>query len=385
MGSQDRFHIDRAAVRAAPPPSPPPKKPTSHGSALALARCVGLTCSFACCVAVFLGIFPQGGSSTGALSYVLPFIAAPVLAFGMACAWHIVLGVAAHATELHKQSIALAFGAGLFVIGCLTSAWFLAAKIGGAAAIQSYQHQAVERLKRAGEIVGSNAASDAALLAAVEHGGEAFRVAASSEDRSSVVARNKPGKGAAYRSLNDAADNMAKVATDMRQQAGARADLLAAAQNAMTDANHSAATGDAAEFEQAFAKASEALNAAEKIRLSAAASSLGLGWALDKTAAPFINSQLAEIDKVRQMTGHNRRPVVVPVYAAIDDRQAVINSPQPLAWIGAVLIEALPLAMLGLLLLLWREETPEQDDNWPVPIYAPPPRPNHPPTLAAAE
>jgi hypothetical protein len=372
MGSQDRFHIDRAAVRAAPPP-PPPKKPTSQGNALALARCVSVACSVACGVAVFLGIFPKG-SNAGALSYVLPFIAAPILAFGMAAAWHVVHGVAAHATELHRQVIALAFGAGLFVVGCSTSAWFLAAKIGGAGAIEAYQHQAIERLKRAGEVVAGNASADAALLAAVEHGGDALRIAAVSEDKTGVVARGKTGKGVAFRGLNDAAESMAKVASDMRQQAGTRGDLLTAAQTAMSEAERDAANGDAAGFEQAFAKASETLNAAEKIRLSAAASSLGIGWAVDRSAAPHVNATLQEIEKVRQLSNSNRRAIVIPVYTAIDDRQAVLNAPQPLAWIAAVMIEALPLAMLGLLLLLWREETTEQD-NWLPPLFAPTPRP----------
>ena len=358
MGSQDRFFIDHAATRAAPPPQSP-KKPTSQGNALALARCVSIACSVACGVAVFLGIFPQTGSNAGALGYVLPFIAPPILAFGMAAAWHTTYGVAAHATELHRQVIALAFGAGLFLVGCFTSAWFLAAKIGGAGAIEAYQHQAVERLKFAGEAVAGNASVDSALLAAIEHGGDALRIAAVSEDKAGIVARGKTGKGVAFRGLNDAAESMAKIASDMRQQAGTRGDLLTAAQIAMSEAERDAATGDAAGFEQAFAKASENLNAADKIRLSAAASSLGIGWAVDRSAAPHINATLQEIEKVRQLSNASRRAIAIPVYTAIDDRQAILNAPQPLAWIAAVMIEALPLAMLGLLLLLWREETPE--------------------------
>jgi hypothetical protein len=364
MGSLDRFPIDRAASRAAPLPLPASKKPTSQGNALALARCVSIGCSAACGVAVFLGIFPQGGNAS-VLSYVLPFIAPPILAFGMAAAWHVVHGVGAHATELHRQVIALAFGAGLFLVGCFTSAWFLAAKIGGAGAIEAYQHQAIERLKRAGEVVAGNASADTALLAAVEHGGDALRIAAVSEDKTGVVARGKIGKGVAFRGLSDAAESMAKVASDMRQQAGTRGDLLTAAQTVMSEAERDAATGDAAGFEQAFAKASETLNAVEKIRLSAAASSLGIGWAVDRSAAPHVNATLQEIEKVRQLSNSNRRAIAIPVYTAIDDRQAILNAPQPLAWIAAVMIEALPLAMLGLLLLLWREETPEPETRLP--------------------
>lgn len=382
MGSQDRFHIDRAAARAALSP-PPPKKPTSQGNALVLARCVSIACSVACGVAVFLGIFPRGGNA-GALSYVLPFIAAPILAFGMAAAWHVVQGVGAHATELHRQVIALAFGAGLFLVGCFTSAWFLAAKIGGPSAIEAYQHQAIERLKRAGEVVASNASADAALLAAVEHGGDALRIAAVSEDKAGVVARGKTGKGVAFRGLSDAAESMAKVASDMRQQASTRGDLLTAAQTAMGEAERDAAAGDAAGFEEAFAKASENLNAAEKIRLSAAASSLGIGWAVDRSAAPHVNATLQEIEKVRQFSNANRRTIAIPVYTAIDDRQAILNAPQPLAWIAAVMIETLPLAMLGLLLLLWREETPEPETSLP-PFIAPFPNRAPQPLPQAAE
>jgi hypothetical protein len=193
--------------------------------------------------------------------------------------------------------------------------------------------------------------------------------------------RGKTGKGVAFRGRSDAAENMTHVASDMRQQAGTRGDLLTTAQNAVSDAEHAASTSDAAGFEQSYARASEALNESNKIRESAAASSLGIGWAVDRSAAPLVNATLQEVEKVRQLSNTNRRPVDVAVYAAIDDREAVINCPPPLAWIAATMIEAMPLTMPCLLLLGAKNR--QSKKTWPPPLYAPQPRSQ--PSRVAAE
>jgi hypothetical protein len=274
----------------------------------------------------------------------------------------------------------------MFGFGSLTSGSFLAANIGGAGAIKTYQHQAVDQLKKTAEIIAYNAASDAPLLAAVENGGEAFARAAGSEASAGAVSpRHKAGQGPAFGSIINAADNTRKVAAKMRERANARASLLRTAQAAMTEADNNIATGEAAQFEDAYSRASQALSEGEKIHLSAEASSLGLGWIVHPTAAAFINGTLQDIEKARQLTAQNWRTVSVPTYTAITERDAVVKNPPFLAWVCALLIEAAPLVMFGLLLLLWREETPEGDDGWPVSIYAAPRLQVPAPTLAAAE
>ncbi|MHB8270223.1 hypothetical protein [Bradyrhizobium sp.] len=380
MATQDRVLTDLAATPAASSPRKASELPTSEGHALKLARIGSVATSGAAAVSVFMGTLPASGSGD-IKGYALSIVAAATLGLASASIWHVLHGVAAHAKELHKQSIALAFAVGMFGFGSLTSGSFLAANVGGAGAIQTYQHQAVDKLKKTAEIVAYNAASDAPLLAAVEHGGEAFARAAGSEASAGAVSpRHKAGQGPAFGSIINASENTRKVAAKMRERASARASLLRTAQAAMTEASNTIATGDAAQFEDAYTRASQALSEAEKIRLSAEASSLGVGWIVHSTAAPFINGTLQDIEKARQLAAQNWRAVSIPTYMAISERDAVVKNPPFLAWVCALLIEAAPLVMLGLLLLLWRKETPEQDDGRRLPFDALPA-----PTLAPAE
>ncbi len=85
-------------------------------------------------------------------------------AVGLAGARHALLDYAAHARQVHERALASGFGVALTSVGAGCSGWFLAALIGGAAALADYQFDYIEPLKAAAEIVGVNASVDATFL-----------------------------------------------------------------------------------------------------------------------------------------------------------------------------------------------------------------------------
>jgi len=368
MTAQDRFFIDRAAARAAPlPPRKTSDRPVANGHPLILAHCVALGSSLAGTASVFVGTLPSDPSNIK--GYVLSTCAASALGLGSLCAWHITHKIACHATDLPRLVMAGLGSVFLVGMGCLTSGSFLAANIGGDLAIKVEQHQAVDLLKKTENLVTKNAAADMPLSTAIDNLGDAFGSAAPGEDRSSAVAKTKPGKGGAYDSINNAAVNTRKVASQTREQTAKRDDLLRQAHDAINETDRDIATGDAAGFEVAFAKSTKALTAVEQIKLSASAQTLGLGWIVDKTAAPWLSAQLSQVDKMRQQAAENREAVVVPTFTAIDARSAVVAHPPFLAWVCSLLIETLPGLMTALLIGCWREEKAEEE-SWLPPFVA---------------
>ena len=389
MGSQDRFHIDRAATRAAPLP-PPPKKDTSH-NALFWARGTSAFQSAAIGAGLFMGLWPENPATASAAHLALPFIAAPLLATGLGFLWHHTLGICAHDTPLRKHVIALCFGVSLTAIGIACSGSNLAALLGGENALKAYQQQSLKTVQQEVEAVRNNASVEAPLLASVEQGGQTLRISAASENNRSVIRKTKPGMGTTYNSVSDAAENAEKVAGAMRQQSAERDRFLKAAETALGEARRASEAGDAEQFEDAYGRAATAVSNADKVHLSSTASALGLGLALDRASAPFVNGTFAEIDKVRQSVNSIREPVAASNYERISERDAVRKYPGAafLPWVIAVLIESLALLFMPLLLTLWRHENDGQEssenENWPVPLYAPPRPQSAPHTLAAAE
>ena len=363
------------------------ERPTSKRG-LALARCVALGSSALCGLAVGLGTYPDVTASAGPMNFVLPFALAPVIAFGLAASWHFVLGLAAHANELHKQAIAVGLGVALFSVGCGTSAWFLCSKLGGASALQAYQLDHVQKLKDAAEIVAVNSASEQGLISAVDAGATALRATAEAEGSTGLLS-GRAGKSVVYQSLMNAAQSVSAMSRSLKQQAEDRDEGLTRAEHNLSDASRAVAARNAAQFEEHVARAASQISAADKVRLTAAASGLGVGLVVADKARPAVDMAFAEIGRAAHGVGENRRDVSVPIYVPIGAKEAVITNPPTLAWIASILIEALPFAMLGILLALWREERDGnnelRDGDEPLPATLVPPTPRARPTLAAAE
>jgi hypothetical protein len=386
MGAhQDRFFEPRTA-RAAPP-SPPPKKDTSH-NALYWARGTSAVQSAAVGFGLFMGLWPENPANASIAHLALPFIAPPLLAGGLGFLWHHTLGICAHDAPLRKHVIALCLGVAFTAIGIGCSGSNLAGLLGGENALRTHQERSIETLRQEVEAAKNNAAIEAPLLASVEQGGQTLWISANSENNRSVIRKTKPGMGTTYTSVSDAAENAEKVAATMRQQSAERDRLLKAAETALGEARRASEASDADQFEDAYGRAATAVSSADKVHLSSTASALGLGLALDRASAPFVNGTLADIDKVRQNVNAIRRPVAVSNYQRISERDAVRKYPGAafLPWLIAVLTESLALMFMPLLLTLWRSEDddpgPPSTGDW-LPSFMPT-RPQGPQPLREA-
>ena len=118
--------------------------------------------------------------------------------------------------------------------------------------------------------------------------------------------------------------------------------------------------------------------AANAIRFAPSLAGLGNGLATNQARA-VIDEAVNNVHSAALVISKQRRTVDIPVYEPIDAKHAILSHPQPLAWVVAIVIEILPLVMLGLLLALWRDEEkqpeaePMQSSNvrvrasWPFP------------------
>jgi hypothetical protein len=365
-------------VRASP--RLPPERPASKFG-LNLAHWVAGLGAGATSLAIFLGIFPDAIASAEPLNFLLPFIVAPVAGFGLAVSWFFVLGIAAHAEETHRKGLAAALGFALFLIGCGTSAHYLAAIIGGASAIQAYQEDYTGKLKSGGEVVAINAAAEQGLIGAVNASAVAMRSSAASEKDSGLLS-GKPGANVVYHTLLNAAESLSKMASSLEKAAHARDEQLTRAARNLAEASHAIATRDAAQFSEAATRAATDIAAAGKINLASMTEGLGIGLIVAEQARADVATTFDQIDKRAAQVSETRRAVSVPVYVPVGAKKAVLTNPPPFAWIASILIEALGLIQLAVLLVLWREERDDAAEQAP-PVSVAEPRPR--PTLVAVE
>ncbi len=335
--------------------------PPTSKLALSALQWVALGSAVLCGLAIALGTYPDAIASSGAVGILLPLGVGVVVACSLGAGWHFTLGIAAHAEETHRKALSAVLGVGLCAIGCATSAWFLTSKIGGASAVQAYQLDYVQKLREALDTVSVNAAAEQGLVAAIETGGGSLAATAESENSSGLFS-GKRGKSVVYRTLADAADSLARMATKLQTIADDRDEQLTEAKRSLDEATRAVATHDAAQFESAATKAANEISAADRTHLTTTASSLGIGVSADYARVP-IAAAFSEISKVAALVNENRRDVSVPIYEPISAKDAVITNPPVLAWVASLLVEALPLLMLCVLVVLGREERDDDDDS----------------------
>jgi hypothetical protein len=359
-----------------------PPRDTSKFAVKAL-RGVALGSSALCGFAVALSTYPDAIADGNPLNLILPLGASAVLAIGLGTAWHYTLGIASHAEETNKKALAACLGVTLCLIGCATSAWFLAAKIGGATALQSNRLEHVRRLKDSANIAALNGGSEQGLVAAFEAGGSALHESAQREGGPGHITGLR-GQGSVYQSLMILAGSMTDMTATLREAAKRRDDLLARAERTIAEAVKAATAGnDGTLFQQAAATAARAIADADNIHLRDIATNFSGGVVVAAKARPVVDDVINRMNQALARADDNRRPVSVPVYVPVTAKEAVIVNPPPLAWIAAGVIEFLPLIGLALLLLLWRERHDDDSGAVSAPLF--PPMPRGRPALRPAE
>ncbi len=327
-------------------------RPTSR-THLTLARVAALATSCAAAFAVGLGIAPDAFASGGAY-IALPFVAAAVVAILLTAGWHVALGYAAHTRELHERALAFGFGVVLFLIGVGCSGWFLASMLGGNAALQAQQHDYLDRLTAAMNVAAANAASERNILSAVDSAASNLDKTAIAEGTNGIIS-GKVGQKVVYTALKNAAASMASMRAALEAKGEERDDLLNRVRDEIREAQRASAGHDAALFQESTANAANAIAAANAIRFAPGLAGLGNGLATNQ-ARGVIDESVSNVRSAALVISKQRRSVDIPVYEPIDAKHAILTHPQPLAWLVAIVIEILPLVMLGLLLALWRDE-----------------------------
>ena len=332
-------------------------RPTSR-THLTLARVSALATSLAAAFAVGLGISAEAFASGGA--YVaLPFVAAAVVAILLSAGWHVALDFAAHTREVHERAIAFGFGVALFLIGVGCSGWFLASMLGGNAALQAQQHDYLDRLTAAMNVAAANAASERNILSALDSAASNLDRTANAEGSNGIVS-GRIGQKVVYTALKNASASMASMRAALEAKGEERDELLARARDAIREALRASATHDVTLFQESATNAANAIAAANAIRFAPALAGLGNGLATNQ-ARGVIDESVNNVHSAALAISKQRRPVDIPVYEPIDAKHAILSRPQPLAWVVAIVIEILPLVMLGLLLALWRDDEKQSD------------------------
>ena len=254
------------------------------------------------------------------------------------------------------------------------SGWLLATVIGGAAALQDYQHRAVEYVRAASDYVSGNLAVEANIVTALNTAANNLAAAADSECTYGLFTPH-PGEGPVCRGIRNAASGLVKMRRDLMKQQQEVNEALARSDEALASATRDIAARDMSGFQDDMAKAVAEVRAAEKVHLGV--ESLNIGLAVPAQAESLINQTTSGLSSVMSNINSNRhRVVTVPDYQPIDQKTAMLKNPQLTAWLAAVVVDLLPMICLGLLLTIWRDEEtppPRQSDSDEPPHYGPAP------------
>ena len=328
----------------------PDDKILTAGDFLGLARVVGFAAACLVAIALGLGSYNDITSSDGPANFILPFAIAIVVAGGLGAGWHVVFAMAAQAITIQAKSIAFAIGIGLMIIGMGTSAWFLASKIGGSTAIQTHQTRYLGDIKEAEKRVGENFAKESAILQKAKQGVAKLEADAFGEGKYGTFT-NKAGFKGVYISLKNAAEALLGVQGSLKKLDSKRRRLMNGARREVDDAARAISERDGVNFRKSVSRAAALLADADSIRLSSVVAGLALGSAPGDAGKAILTTQGGISDKADEIEAE-LLPVSIPIYLPMDAKTAVTTYPAPLPWLMAILLEGLPLLMLGLLLAL---------------------------------
>ncbi|MCP4195972.1 MAG: hypothetical protein GY762_02385, partial [Proteobacteria bacterium] len=273
-----------------------------------------------------------------------------VVAGGLGAGWHVVFAMGAQAITTQAKSIAFAIGIGLVIVGMATSAWFLATKIGGSTAVQTHQTQYLGKLKEAEKLVGENFAKDAVILQKAKQGVAKLEADADGEGKHGTFSGERGFKGV-YVSLKNAAESLLGVERSLKKLDGKRRHLMNGARREFDEAARAISARNSAAFRESVSRATVLLDDVERIRLSNVVAGLSLGSASGDAGKAILTTQNGISDKADEINAEYLA-VSIPVYVPMDAKTAVTTYPAPLPWLMAILLECLPLLMLGLLLAL---------------------------------
>ncbi len=332
------------------PNSQSANKILTAGDFLGLARVVGFAAAILVAIALGLGSYNDIVSSDGPANFILPFAIAIVVAGGLGAGWHVVFAMAAQANTIQAKSIAFAIGIGLMIIGMGTSAWFLASKIGGSTAIQTHQTLYLVEFKEAEKLISQNFAKESVILQLAKLGASKLEADALGEGKHGTFSGKSGFKGV-YISLKNAAESLLGVQGGLKKLENKRRRLMNGVRREVDEAARAISERDGSMFRKSVSRAAALLADADSIRLSSAVAGMSLGSAPGDAGNAILTTQSGIGDKADEIEAE-LLAVSIPIYVPMDAKTAVTTYPAPLPWLMAILLEGLPLLMLGLLLAL---------------------------------
>lgn len=326
------------------------QKTLTAANYLSLSQGVGFLAAGNVAIALGLGSYNDITASTDPASFVLPITIAAVVGGGLGAGWHVTLAMGAQAVTAQSKSIAFAIGLGLSGIGMATSAHFLAAKIGGAPAIQTHQTSHIGELQGAARLVGKNNTKESSIVSKVKSNTSFLDGEAEAEGKFGKYS-GKPGYKGVYLDIKNAAISLRGVHGTLKKLSAKRQHHLTGARRELDNATRAIADRDSSEFRKSVSRAAAMISDANQISLSNLARGLSIGSAPGK-AGHLIQSTASNISEKADEIDAGQEQVSTPIYVPMDAKTAVTTYPSPLPWLMATLLETLPLLMLCLLLAL---------------------------------
>jgi len=315
---------------------------------LGLARGLAIVASVGIGFASFWGLRSVLAAHGGLSSWLVPLAFAVALTALLAGAWHMLLGLGARRRgDTAGLSLVIGMGVALTAVQIATSSWFLATAVGGAAAVQHHQMLTLEHY----DLAAADAMQRNAHARQIGDRVAQARSEMEQLSRCEVVTgcvSGVPTRGPVVRELERAVENLAMLERRAAGSVERRAAEVAFAMDGIAAARTAARDGDEDAFTKHIAAASAALVAARETSAGAMV-----------TALPSNSAWEAVRDVYRRLKAATSHPAMskpmpaMPGYVPMDAASATIAYAEAVsfAWGVAIAVDALPLALLLILIL----------------------------------
>lgn len=293
------------------------------------------------------GVLAEDGGFT---SWLVPIVFAAILSTLLAGLWHVTLRMVSRINPHDAKEVwtAIGYALALTAAHAATSMPFLASAIGGRDAIRHHQDQSINALIVAADTIAATRDAQARLQRGVSRQHERLRQLLELEVAGAGPSRQE-GFGPVARSIQEAADILTGASRSIESHAGLFDAELVAARSAIEAARQASLAGDKERFSEHFAAARSLLaTLAGKVRPHAE-----FGYDFSGSPLSDIRDVGVDLGLLVQQLGMGAPRIVLPVYEPISRPVAVLTYAEavPLAWSVAIAADALPLAVIVLLIL----------------------------------
>ncbi|MEK0081950.1 hypothetical protein [Benzoatithermus flavus] len=319
-------------------------------------------------VASFFGLRGAMDGAGAAERAIIPLVVSVAVAVGAWVLWHQLLRLARQPMVPHLRVLLLSLGLSLALVVAAMSAWWIAAAIGGSAALAYHEERHLEAVQKALDEAYEQRMREQKLQPVLSKSAAALRMAAEDE-RDGLGASGKAGDGVVARSIVAAAADFDELAAGIRAaldrastQHRDAMERLDAARRRIADLGPQAAQGEIA------AATGQVARIVADLQSGYMASIVKQSGVVIGSGGPAASSSqrraLRELDlRLEKHTAEAhaaadrlleaQRPVRVPAYEPTNAQLAVWNHANvvPGPWIVGIAVDFMPFVMLLVLCL----------------------------------